>query len=54
MIQRNQDNSEVVSKRLASYEEEAKHQKDYDYVVTNDNLENCFKEVEKIILSKKS
>ena len=48
------DNPEVVTKRLASYEEDARHQKDYDYVVTNDNLENCFKEVEKIILSKKN
>ena len=54
LIQRNQDNPEVVTKRLASYEEDARHQKDYDYVVTNDNLENCFKEVEKIILSKKN
>ena len=43
-----------MKKRLASYEEDARHQKDYDYVVTNDNLENCFKEVEKIILSKKN
>ena len=30
------------------------HWADYDYVVTNDNLENCFKQIEKIIAEKTS
>ena len=30
-----------------------KHQKDYDFIVINDNLETCFKKVEEIINSEK-
>ena len=54
LIQRNQDRPEIVEERLKSYESDSFHKKDYDFVVLNDNLENCFKEVEKIILSKKN
>ena len=53
LIQRNQDKPEVVSERLKSYENDLAHQNDYDFVVINDNLETCFKEVEKIILLEK-
>jgi len=53
LIQRNQDKPGTVSERLESYERDSAHQKDYDFVVINDNLEDCFKEVEKIIISKK-
>ena len=53
LIQRNQDKPGTVSERLESYERDSDHQKDYDFVVINDNLEDCFKEVEKIIISKK-
>ncbi len=53
LIQRNQDKPEVVSERLEAYEKDSSHQKDYDFVVVNDNLEECFKEVEKIVLSRK-
>ena len=53
LIQRNQDKPEVVSERLKSYESDLTHQHDYDFVVINDNLESCFKQVETIILSEK-
>ena len=53
LIQRNQDNNEVVKKRLESYNKDIVHWKDYDYVVINDNLDNCFNQIEKIITSKK-
>ncbi len=53
LIQRNQDRPEVVSERLDAYEKDASHQKDYDFVVINDNLEECFREVEKIVISRK-
>ncbi len=53
LIQRNQDKPEVVSERLKAYDKDASHQKEYDYVVVNDNLDNCFKEVEKIIIKSK-
>ncbi len=53
LIQRNQDNPDVVKERLKAYDSDSAHKKDYDFVVINDNLESCFKEVEKIILKKK-
>ena len=53
LIQRNQDKLDVVEERLKAYDADSAHKQDYDHVVINDNLENCFKEVEKIILIKK-
>ena len=53
LIQRNQDKPNVVEERLKAYDRDSSHKKDYDFVVINDNLENCFKEVENIILKKK-
>ena len=53
LIQRNQDKPDVVEERLKAYDSDSVHKKDYDFVVINDNLENCFKEVENIILKKK-
>ena len=53
LIQRNQDKPHVVSERLNAYERDSAHKKDYDFVVINDNLEDCFREVEKIVISKK-
>ena len=53
LIQRNQDKPDVVEERLKAYDSDSAHKNDYDFVVINDNLENCFKEVEKIILKKK-
>ena len=54
LIQRNQDKVDVVEERLKAYDTDSVHKQDYDFVVINDNLENCFKEVEKIILMKKN
>jgi guanylate kinase len=54
LVQRNQDKPDVVEERLKAYDSDSTHKKDYDFVVINDNLEDCFKEVEKIILIKKN
>ena len=54
LVQRNQDKPHVVEERLKAYDTDSAHKKDYDFVVINDNLEQCFKEVEKIILNKKT
>ncbi len=54
LIQRNQDKPDIVEERLKAYDADAAHKQDYDFVVINDNLENCFKEVEQIILKKKA
>ena len=53
LIKRNQNSTEEVAKRLSSFEEDAKHWKDYDYIVINKNLEVCFYQIEKIINSYK-
>tara|TARA_X000001036_G_scaffold363629_1_gene347550 strand:+ start:186 stop:773 length:588 start_codon:yes stop_codon:yes gene_type:complete len=53
LISRNQDGKLEVEKRLKSFDLDVKHWCDYDYVVINENLENCFRHVENIILSHK-
>ena len=54
LIQRNQDNIEIISKRLKAYDNDIHHWSDYDHVIINDNLEHCFSQIEKIILSEKN
>ena len=53
LIQRNQDKLNVVAKRIESYDEDIIHWSDYNYVIINDNLEICFKQIEEIILLNK-
>ncbi|MBA1339592.1 MAG: guanylate kinase [Pelagibacterales bacterium] len=53
LIQRNQDKPNVVAKRIESYDEDIIHWSDYNYVIINDNLEICFKQIEEIILLNK-
>ena len=47
----------IVSERMKEFYSDIKHWVDYDYVVINDDLNRCFKEISKIIdnviLSKK-
>ena len=50
---RNQNTREELEKRINSFEEEVKHWKDYDYIIINENLESCFKQIENIILNNK-
>ena len=54
LTQRNQDQKDIIEKRLKSYEKDILHWNEYDYIVINDNLDNCFKQIEKIILKKKN
>ena len=53
LVQRNQEKKNIVSQRLKSYDNDVVHWCDYDYVIINDNLELCFKQIENIILSEK-
>ena len=53
LTSRNQDSKSEVEKRLSSFDLDVKHWCDYDYIVTNENLENCFRHVESIILNHK-
>ena len=52
LVQRNQDYTDVIAKRLEAYDNDVHHWSDYDHVIINDNLEHCFLQIEKIILSK--
>ena len=54
LVQRNQDKSEVITKRLKAYDDDIFHWSDYDYVIINDNLDHCFMQIEKIIIEKKN
>ena len=54
LIKRNQESEEEVAKRFKAYDEDILHWEDYDYVLINENLENCYKQIEKIIAINKN
>ena len=39
----------VISISKSAYSNDIKHSDEYDYVIVNDNVENCFKQIKKII-----
>jgi len=45
----NSENSDLVKERMLRFEDELSHWKEYDYVVTNDDLNNCVLEITNII-----
>ena len=49
LVARNQDDKEAIKRRMLAYSKDVAHKKDYDYVLTNDNVENCFNKLKKII-----
>ena len=49
LITRNQNTIEEVEKRFKAFDDDVKKWKDYDYVLINENLDNCYKQIEKII-----
>jgi len=49
LIARNQDGKDSIKNRLMAYSQDIKHANEYDHVIVNDNVENCFKEIKKII-----
>tara|TARA_B100001564_G_C20499121_1_gene605306 strand:+ start:256 stop:855 length:600 start_codon:yes stop_codon:yes gene_type:complete len=53
LINRNQNTTKELEKRLNSFDEDVKHWNDYDYIIINDNLDVCFRQIENIILNKK-
>ena len=53
LIKRNQDSPQEVERRFKAYDNDIRHWKDYDHIIINDNLENCYKQIEKIILASK-
>ena len=49
LIARNQDDKEAIKRRMLAYSKDVVHQKDYDYVLINDNVDDCFNRLKKII-----
>tara|TARA_E500000331_G_C17100699_1_gene645211 strand:- start:191 stop:790 length:600 start_codon:yes stop_codon:yes gene_type:complete len=54
LIKRNQDSPQEVERRFKAYDKDIQHWKDYDHIIINDNLENCYKQIENIILINKN
>ena len=53
LTKRNQNTKDEIEKRLSSFDNDIIHWKDYDYILINKNLNTCFTQIEKIILSLK-
>tara|TARA_A100001015_G_C14643726_1_gene576439 strand:+ start:108 stop:695 length:588 start_codon:yes stop_codon:yes gene_type:complete len=53
LVKRNQNTFEEIEKRLNAFEKDIKNWIDYDYVIINENLDACFKQIENIISSNK-
>ena len=53
LVKRNQNTLEEIEKRFNSFDKDIKNWVDYDYVIINQNLEVCFKQIENIIMSNK-
>ncbi len=51
LIARNQDDKEAIKRRMLAYSKDVVHKKDYDYILINDNVEDCFNKLKKIISS---
>ena len=49
LIKRNQNTKEEIEKRFNAFDEDIKHWNDYDYIIINENLDVCFKQIEDII-----
>ena len=54
LTKRNQDSPQEVERRFKAYDKDIQHWKDYDYIIINENLENCYKQIENIILINKN
>ena len=49
LLKRHNDNRDLAIKRFSHARKDIKHWLEYDYVLVNDKVENCFKEIKKII-----
>ena len=44
------DNKDSINKRMSFYDTEISHKNDYDYVLINDNLDDCVQKIKSLIL----
>lgn len=50
---RAEDSDEVIRRRLKTAETEIAHWQDYDFVLVNDDLERCFKDLKQVLVAER-
>ena len=53
LVKRNLNSEDEIVRRFKSFDEDVKHWSDYDYILINENLDVCFKQIENIIFKSK-
>ena len=51
LLNRERNDEKIANERMTQFNEDVLHWKDYDFVVINDDLENCYKKIIKFIQS---
>ena len=51
LLNRDRNDEKIAKERMYQFNEDVLHWKDYDFVVINDDLENCYKKIIKFIQS---
>jgi guanylate kinase len=46
---REEKNKELIDQRMKMAKDEINHWKDYEYIVVNKDVENCFEQITKIV-----
>lgn len=54
LVGRGTEDMETISKRMARAYEEAVYMKEYDYIVMNDQLDDCVEQVNSIVINEKA
>ncbi len=49
LVNRNQNTPKEIERRFKAFDSDVQHWDDYDYILINENLENCYHQIEKII-----
>jgi len=53
LLNRHQGQEKLIEKRMNKFNEEISHWSEYNYVVVNDDLNNCYNKILNIIISEK-
>ena len=53
LLNRHEGQEKLIKERMNKFNEEVSHWKEYDYIVINDELDKCYKQLIDIILSEK-
>ena len=51
LLNRDRNDEKIAKERMTQFNEDVLYWKDYDFVVINDDLENCYKKIIKFIKS---